>query len=510
MSTPKPNILFVSAEVAPFAAAGGLGQVSYFLPRALQKAGAEIAIFMPKYGIIDEKKFHLEPFITGLEVPTDGKDGMPDTLLCNVKVRWGTSREPTVYFLENMEYYEQRANVYGYNDDHVRFALLSRGALEFIRTGKIKPTVLHCNDWHTGYCINYFHTKYAKLPEYKGISTVFTIHNLKSQGIFDFRFASPMDFDDGKSPLASLFDAQLKKQNPMKRGILWADVVNTVSENYSREMMTTEYGEGLQELIKEVRVKVFGVLNGLDYIDFDPSEDHVIKKPYSWKSVRDREINKIELQKQFHLTVDPSVPIISYVGRLDDQKGMELIRAVLPNLLAEFDVQCVILGTGPQKYREFFAKMEKEYPGKIGTHLMHNAVLPRKIFAGSDMLILPSKFEPAGIVVIEAMRYGTVPIVRATGGLADIVSDFNPEEDVGNGFSFTQFHELSFYGAIVRALQVYRNKKTWYGLVQSIMRENFSWDTAANQYLSLYERAREFRKDRQSLIQSEIRQALQL
>lgn len=503
-----PNIFFVSAEVAPFAAAGGLGQVSYFFPRALKKAGADVSIFMPKYGIIDEKKFHIEPYISNLRIPTGSDE--PKDLICNIKVRWGNSREPTVYFLENMEYFEQRANVYGYTDDHIRFALLSKGALEFIKTGKVDPTILHCNDWHTGYCINYFHTEYQKLSLFRGISSVFTIHNLKSQGTFDFRFATPTDFDDGKSPVAPFFSEALRKQNPMKRGILYADLVNTVSENYVSEMMTSEYGEGLQELVKEVRVKVFGILNGLDYVDFDPSEDHVIKQRFSWKTLMNRLEDKKDLQKKFNLTQDLSAPIISYVGRLADQKGLDLIREVVPNLLLEHNVQFIILGTGDQKYREFFSKLEKEFPGRVGTHLMHNAILPRKIFAGSDLLILPSRFEPAGIVVIEAMRYGTVPIVRCTGGLADIVTDFNPELGVGNGFSFSQFHELSFYGAIVRALQVYRNKKTWNALVKKVMKENFSWDHSAQGYLALYNRAIEFRKDRQSPIQSEIRQALQL
>jgi len=509
MMKSNQKVLFVSAEVAPFAAAGGLGQVSYFLPRALQKIGVEVSIFMPKYGIMDEKKFHIEPYIQNIRIPTGG-DQSPRELICNIKVRWGNIKEPTVYFLENMEYFEQRANVYGYNDDHIRFALLSRGALEFVKTGKIRPTILHCNDWHTGYCINYFHTLYQKLPEFKGISSVFTIHNLRSQGIFDFRFATPTDFDDGKSSVAPFFSMALKKQNPMKRGILHADLVNTVSEIYAQEMMTAEYGEGLQELIKEVRVKVFGVLNGLDYVDFDPSEDHVIKKKYSWKMMKNRTENKADLQKKFNLTEDPSVPIISYVGRLSDQKGLDLIKAVIANLLSEYTLQFIILGTGDQKYREYFSKLEKEFPRRVGAHLMHNVVLPRNIFAGSDLLVLPSRFEPAGIVVIEAMRYGTVPVVRKTGGLADIVTDFNPEEGVGNGFSFVHFHELSFYGAIVRALQVYRNKKTWNTLVTKVMKENFSWDHAALEYVSLYERAVEFRKDRQSLIQSEIRQALQL
>jgi len=498
MTRQNLKVLFVCTEAAPFSSIGGLAQVSYFLPRTLKKIGVDIALFTPKYGTIDEKKYGIVPLIKNIRVPTSETKGTTE-LICNIKIRKATKREPTVYFLENMEYFEKRANVYGYNDDHIRFALLSRAVLEFIRTTGYKPNIIHLNDWHTGLVANYLQTIYApKDPLFRSISTVFTIHNMRNQGMFDFRFASPMDFDDGKSSVLPLFHPDMRKQNSLKRGIMYSDLVNTVSETYAREIMTTQYGEGLGDLIKELRTKVFGVLNGLDYTDFDPSTDPVLKENYSWRTYDKRRVNKVELQKEFRLEINARIPILAYSGRLDDQKGLDLLVTIIPQLLNEFDIQFIIMGTGDPKYREFFSKLEKEYPGKVGTHLMRNFILPRKIFAGCDMLLLPSKFEPGGIVVIEGMRYGAVPVVRETGGLADIVRDFDPESTDGNGFTFKQYNELSLFGAVVRAVQVYRNTKLWEELVKRILKADFSWEQVAVKYKDLYERAIEFRRDRQS------------
>ncbi len=499
------KVLFVCAEVAPYASVGGLAQVAYFLPKALKKLGVDVSIFMPRYGTIDEKKYNIKPYLTGLKVPTGEKTGVTE-FICNVKVREATKREPTVYFLENMEYFEKRANVYSYSDDQVRFALLSRGVIEFIRKTGMRPTIIHCNDWHTGYTPNYLQTIYKDDSDLRAISTVFTIHNLRNQGVFDFRFASPMDFDDGKSVVAPFFSPLLRKQNALKRAIIHSDVVNTVSETYSREIMTTQYGEGLSELLKELRTKVFGVLNGLDYTDFDPSTDKFIKKNFSWRTLDRRAANKADLQQSFNLKVDPTIPLLAYCGRLDDQKGLDLLVEILPTILTEYDVQFVVIGTGPPKYREFFSDLEKKFPKQVGTHLMFDAVLPRRVYAGCDLLLMPSKFEPGGIVVIEGMRYGAVPVVRSTGGLADTVNDFDMEDNTGNGFTFDNYNQLSLFGAIVRAIQVYRNTRYWRGLVRYVMKHDFSWEKVAKKYIDLYERAIEFRRDRQSPIAKVTRQ----
>lgn len=492
--TKKLKILFVSAEVAPLAAVGGLSQVAYFLPRAIKRLGHDVRIFMPKFATIDEKKFPLKLETKNLKVATDEKNGShPSHLICNVKTFQNGKRDPQVYLLENMEYYEKRSNVYNYSDDHIRFALLSRGALEFVKVNAFKPDLIHANDWHTGYLINYLRTVYNADPKIKKIAALLSIHNLH-QGTFDFHNASEIDFDDGKGNLAPFFAKRLSKQNALKRGIIYADIVSTVSPTYAKEILRPEYGRGLDQLLKEVRTKVFGVLNGLDYDEFNPQTDKLVFKNFSLRTLDQRLENKKDLQREFSLPINPEAPILAISGRLDYQKGLDLVVEVLPYLLKEYEIQFIVVGGGDPKYRDFFAKLEKKFPKKVGTHLMPNFTLPRKIFAGADIMLLPSAYEPGGIVAIEALRYGAIPVVRATGGLADTVVNFNAVAKTGCGFSFEKYHPYSFLIAITRALETYKNQKAWRGIIRRAMQKDFSWKHAAEKYLDLYERAIELRK----------------
>lgn len=429
-----------------------------------------------------------------LKVPTGLTEGVTE-LGCNVKIKKGTKKDPTIFFLENMEYFEKRANVYGYSDDPTRFALLSRGALEFISKDKLDVDLIHLNDWHTSYLANYAKNEFQNDKRINQIAILLTIHNLAHQGIKDFRYMPPMEFDDGQGPLAPFFSDRLTTQNALKRGIIFSDLVNTVSERYSREILKTEYGQGLDMLLKQLRGKLYGVLNGLDYEDFNPSTDTLIKHNFNIHKIKERVQNKIDLQKEFDLEPDPTLPILAFSSRLDSQKGMELVTKVLPYLLQEEDVQFIVLGEGENKYREFFTKLEGQYPKRVGTHLMANWQLPRKVFAGADMLLLPSKFEPAGIVIIEGMRYGAVPIVRETGGLADIVEDFNITTNKGTGFTFREYTELSFFSALTRALEIYKSPKMWHGIVKRAMEADFSWKNTAIKYIDLYQRAIDYNKE---------------
>lgn len=492
------KVLFVSAEVAPFSSVGGLSQVSRLLPKALLKKNIDIRVFTPKYGTIDEKYHPTKILIEGLKVPTgeDPKSDHPKELICNIKTLIKPKAgDPMVYFLENMEYYEKRANVYNYSDDHIRFGLLSRAALEFIKTSDFVPDLIHINDWHTGYLVDYLRNTYNNDPLLKKIAVLFSIHNLY-QGVFDFEHASEMDFDDGKSPLSGFFTDRFFRQNPFKRGLIYADAVNTVSETYSREILNEEYSGRLSNLFRELRDKLFGILNGLNYQEFNPKTDKIIKTNYSLNTLDLRSENKADLQKEFNLKSDPDVPILAVSGRLDIQKGLDLIMKTIDFVLAEFPVQFIVLGPGEDKYRDFFLELEKKYPHRVGTHLMKNFVLPRKIFAGADIILMPSRYEPGGIVALEAMRYGCVPLVRETGGLADSVINFDPKENTGTGFSFKSFSEMSFLTAVVRALETYRNKKVWRQLLRRVMRQDFSWDHAAKKYEELYKRAKETRLEK--------------
>jgi starch synthase len=484
-----PKVLFVAAEVYPYATVGGLGMVVFSLSRALKKMGIDCRIFMPKYGSIDEKKYKTETILQGLKVPTDETNEEKKFLICNVKTHSPTELDVPVYFLENMEYYEKRSNVYGYSDDPIRFALLSRGVLEFLRQSEWVPDIINCADWHTGFLPNYLKTIYSEDPVLSKIKTVFSIHNLAYQGIFDHRFVSQMDFDDGKSLIASFFSEKLGKQNFMRRGIIYSDIVNTVSESYVQEIMTPEYGEKLDDLLREVRTKVFGILNGLDYESLNPATDKVIPFNFSISNLRNRIRNKIQLQKEFNLEPFQDVPLLGMVTRLDEQKGIDLLFPILEILVSEFNCQFVIVGGGESKYRIFFEEMQKKFPKKIGCHLMPDFNLSRHIFAGCDILLIPSRFEPCGTTQMEAMKYGAIPVVRKTGGLADTVQDFDPIKDTGTGFVFEKFNSYTFLGAIVRALETYKYKKIWQELMKRAMKTDFSWDASAQKYLNLYKKA---------------------
>jgi starch synthase len=491
------KVLFVSAEVAPFSKQGGLSQVSYFLPQAMRRQGVDVRIFTPKYGTSVDRDFHLKMLIEGFKVPTGSKserDG-PEHLICNVKqARLDGDVPMTVYFLENMEFYEMRNNVYGYSDDHIRFGLLSRAALEFIKEGGFVPDVVHCNDWHTGYLANYLNEEREDDPKLARLAALMSVHNTY-QGNFDYNRASVMDFDDGKSRLAPFFTERFLKQNALKRGIMHADRINTVSEKYARELLDERYGGGLHMLFRELRGKMSGVLNGLDYTEFDPSTDTIIKKNFSLDHLEARAENKRELQREFDLKQDPEVPILAIAGRIDQQKGMDLVHETIQFVLDEFDVQLVVSGPSDAKYQRLFERLEREYRGRVGTHLMSDFLMPRKIFAGADVILLPSYYEPGGIVAIEAMRYGCIPVVRAVGGLADIIEDYDPVHERGTGFAFKDFSDKSFLVAMVRALEAFKRTGCWGGLVRRAMEQDFSWDNVAKKYIDLYGRTLAYRRE---------------
>jgi len=489
-SKKKPlKVLFVVAEFYPYAIVGGLGMAIYSLTKALRKKGVDVRIFMPKYGLIDEKKYKTEIIVEGLKVPTDENEEEKKFLICNVKKHFSSESDSIVYFLENMEYYEKRSNVYGYSDDPIRFVLLSRGALEFLKNFDWTPDIINCVDWHTSVLPNYLKTVYQNEIKFSKIRTVLSIHNLFHQGVFDHRFVSQMDFDDGKSSIAPFFSEKISKQNFLKRGIIYADIINTVSENYAREILTPEYGEKLDEILREVRSKVFGILNGLNYEEMNPETDKHIISNFNVNNLKDRIKNKIQLQKEFGLEVNPEIPILGMVTRLNEQKGIDLLFPIFEIMLSEFNFQFIVVGGGEPKYRTFFEEMNKKFPSRVGCHLMSDFILSRHIFAGADIFLIPSKFEPCGITQMEAMRYGAIPLVRKTGGLADTVEDFNPVNNTGNGFVFQKFHHYALLGAIVRALEAYKYQKTWEGLIKRAMKTDFSWEASSQKYLELYNKA---------------------
>ena len=480
-----PKILFVASEAAPFVKVGGLGEVMYSLPKALRELGYDARIMIPKYASIDTEKFPLQLEVAGIKSLTDDSDPY-DLLVSNILKYVDKNGHTTAYFLENMEYYEKRANVYGYGDDTIRWVLLSKGVLEFLKRADWRPDIIVASDWQTGFIPNLLRTDYKDDPVLCKIKVIFSIHNLQFQGLFDHRFVSEMDFDAGQSKIPAFFDPKLLKLNGMRRGIIYADLINTVSPTYAREILNEELGEKLNGLLSERRSILFGILNGIDTDSFNPLTDPNIATNYSINNLDRRIENKIALQKHFGLPVDENKFVIGIVSRMDGQKGFDLIIQIADSLIQNVDFQLVIVGTGSNEYRCFFQELQKKYFQKIAGYFFFDNKLPRMIFAGADSILIPSRFEPSGLVQMEAMRYGAIPIVRKTGGLADSVEDYVPGEDKGTGFVFNNYDQYALLIAIIRALEVYRNKKEWAKLMRRAMAKDFSWKGSAKEYIKLF------------------------
>ncbi|PIP55509.1 MAG: hypothetical protein COX06_02810 [Candidatus Zambryskibacteria bacterium CG22_combo_CG10-13_8_21_14_all_42_17] len=488
------KILFIATEAAPFVKVGGLGEVMKSLPNALNKLGYDARVFIPKYATIDTQKFNMREEMRDIRVESGDKD-LYGILISNVLRHDGENGSIT-YFLENMEYYEKRANVYGYFDDTARWILLSKAALEFVRRSKWRPDVIVASDWQTGFIPNLVHADYEGDPVLSKIPIVFSIHNLRYQGVFNPVFVSEMDSDSGQKKIPDFFDQAALKLNGMRRGIMYADVINTVSPTYAREIMREEFGEGLNKLINERKSRLFGVLNGIDTDSLNPETDKELAVNYSVKTLESRRENKLALQRQFGLTLDGNRFIVAMVSRIDEQKGFDLVTQALKPLLENIDFQFIIVGEGNNGYSSFFEDLKKEYPDRIGTNLTFDNRLPRMIFGGADSVLIPSRFEPSGLVQMEAMRYGCIPIVRKVGGLADSVEDFTPEKNSGTGFVFEKYDPFSLTIAVIRASEIYRQKKEWGNIMKHAMAKDFSWEKSAKEYMKLFSMAIRFLKER--------------
>jgi len=475
------KILLLSAEVAPFAKTGGLADVAGSLPKAIHALGHDIRVAMPRYGRIDPKKFGLEEILSAFPVPMDKQ--MEEAAV----LQGSLAPDIPIYMIENAKYYD-RDGIYMYPDDAERFIFFCRSSLEMVKHLNWCPDIIHCNDWHTAIVPNWLKTIYKDDPSFAHTATVYTIHNLAYQGIFGYRVLEIAGIDEygfmyhpEMADLAEVVDL-------MARGIYFADVINTVSETYAQEILTPEFGEKLDPLLRERRDQLFGILNGVDYETMNPATDKYIAQNFDVSSLEKRVYNKLALQREAKLKEDASVPLIGIISRLTDQKGFDILGDVIDHLL-DLDLQFVLLGTGDPHYHEMFSRIAQAYPGKAAIFLTFNAELAQKIYAGTDMFLMPSRFEPCGLGQLIAMHYGSVPIVRATGGLADTVQDFDPRTGEGNGFSFVPYDRWALFATIVRALENYKYKDTWRQLQVRGMTADFSWNTSARKYVDLYYRA---------------------
>ncbi|MES3005908.1 MAG: glycogen/starch synthase [Patescibacteria group bacterium] len=492
------KILFVGSEAAPFAMVGGLAAVMYSLPKALQKLGHDARVFIPRYLNIDPDVYELELIHEHLEVPTDNEEG-PKNLICNVR-RYTPVKDVdpvTTYFLENQEYYEQRANVYGYGDDPVRWALLSRGVLEFLKFhDEWKPDIIVGADWPMGYMFNYMKTVYKNDLEIADIASLLAIHNLAFQGMFNHRFVQEMDYDDGHSEVPSFESNRLLKINALRRGIIYSDAIVTVSENHSKEILTKDFGEGLEDLLKERRSVLFGILNGINIDLWDPRNDPFVPEHFTTSKLERRLKNKQALQERFGLPIDKKTFVISIVSRLWSQKGINLLQPIIQTLLQELPIQLIVVGEGDHELMTFFQELQAANPTQVGIHLQFDSDLPHLVFSGTDAVVIPSKYEPCGLTQMEAMRLGAVPIVRKVGGLADSVEDYNPDEGVGTGFVFEKFDSSSLMIAIIRAFENFRDNKKWRAIQSRAMAQDFSWSASAKKYVNLFNRVIDLHKKR--------------
>jgi starch phosphorylase len=478
--TTQLKILILSAEITPFAKTGGLADVVGALPKALHALGHDVRVVMPRYGRVDiaQWKLHkaLDPFPVPLDSTTEDATVLEGELAPGIPA----------YFIENKRLYD-REGIYMYPDDAERFIFFSRATLEMLPRLNWRPDVIHCHDWHTALIPNWLRTIYATHSFFADIATVFTIHNIQYQGIFGYRVleiaglaAYGFIAHPSVAPeINQVFDF-------MARGILFADKINAVSETYAREIQTPEFGEKLDPILRERQDRLVGILNGIDTDAFDPARDPHIAQKFTTDSLDARAANKTALQKRFGLPEQKDTPLLAIIGRLNRHKGMDLVADAIDHVLDALPVQLVVMGTGDQHYHDFFTRLQQQYPQRVGVMLTYDPTLARQIYAGADILLMPSRSEPSGTDQMLAMRYGCIPIVRATGGLADSVEDFDGRQNRGTGFVFTRPDRWALFATIARAVQVYQMPTVWRALQQRAMTRDFSWTRAAQKYVALY------------------------
>jgi starch synthase len=459
------KIFLAASEVVPFAKTGGLADVAGALPLALKDLGQEVIIAMPRYKAISEARFKIERLSGNISYSTLGKD---------IKV----------YFIENNKYFN-RDGLYGdktgdYKDNLDRFSYYCKRALELLKEIQFKPDIIHCHDWQSALIPVYLKKLYAKDSFFKNTKTMLTIHNIGYQGLFPKEEFAKLGLD------WSLFDMEMLefygKVNILKGGIVFADLITTVSQTYSKEIQTKEFGFGMEGVLNKRRDSVFGILNGLDYSIWNPETDKFILKNYSLQNLQDKYQNKEELQKICKLPTKEDVPLFGIVSRLVEQKGFDILAEAIESIM-KMNLQLVILGTGDQKYHLLLEGIAKKYPKVFFLHLKFDDPLAHKIYAGSNIFLMPSKYEPCGLGQMISLRYATIPLVFKTGGLADTVN-------ADNGFVFDNYKKEDLIKTIKQAIGAYKNKNKWNMLLQKAIQYNFSWQESAKKYIQLYEKAK--------------------
>ncbi len=480
MTAKKIKILLVSSEVAPLVKTGGLADVAGELPNALKKPCCDIRIALPFYSKIPKDKFNINPLNKKITISI-GK-GQEEINLFETSI----FNNIPVYLIDHNEFFSRKelykSDECDYPDNDKRFILLSKAVLEMLPYIDFIPDIIHCNDWQTGLIPLYLKNFYP----YK-TKSVFTIHNLAYQGLFPVDTLESAGLGQEYYNINSL--EFYGKISFLKAGIIYSDIITTVSPKYAEEIQTKEFGCGLEGLLLAKKNNIVGIINGIDYNVWNPISDKIIKKQYDEKDLKGKKICKTDLQKNLNLPEKDDIPIIGMVTRLADQKGLDIFVKIFEKIMT-LDLQFVLLGTGEKKYHEIFEKYASIYSKKASINLGFNSVLAEKIYAGSDMFLMPSYFEPCGLGQLISMKFGTIPIVRDVGGLHDTVipysKNINSKKITSTGFIFDKYSEDALLSCIVQALTVYKDQNIWEKLMQNAMKKNFSWQASAKKYLEIY------------------------
>jgi len=471
--------------VVPFAKTGGLADVSGVLPRAIKAQGYDVRVIMPKYGIINNQKFGLKTLAKSLAIPVGGKVTIVSILEGELE------RGIPAYFIDYKPYFE-REELYGtsegdYEDNAERFILFSRAVLEAIRAIGFQPDVIHCNDWQTGLIPVYLKTLYKNDPFFQKTATILTIHNIAYQGTFPKEALNLAGLGEEEfTPEKLEFYGQV---NFLKGGLVYADVLNTVSVTYSKEIQaSSEFGYGLEGVLAHRSQDLYGILNGIDYDEWNPARDEFIAVNYTIEEIDKKMECKRVLLKENNLPVNLNQPFVGMISRLAHQKGLDIVAEAIDEIM-DLDLYFILLGTGEEEYHRLFSQIGRKYSRKAAIHITFDNGLAHRIYAGCDLFLMPSRYEPCGLGQLISLAYGTAPVVNPTGGLADTIQEFDPEIGKGTGFLLSEYSASALMEALERAIAVYRRKETWQRLVKNMMEANFSWAASTKEYLKLYQRA---------------------
>lgn len=482
MSQRPLSIAIISAEVAPFSKSGGLADVTHALPKHLHGLGHDVSIVSPFYSFVGKRPD--APVHFGDAVVRLGAKEYPVRFY---RAMLSENTKVPAYFIGQDELFGNREKLYNYPDDNLRFYVFNRAVfLLYELLGHI-PDVLHCHDWQTGLVPNFLKLERGKNVLWHDTVSVFTIHNLLYQ-MHDMWYAVPADKRDTGQGLPSRELTKIRNTNFTLRAIRNADAINAVSVRYAEEILTKKFGEGLDGVLRRRRDHVFGIINGIDYTIFNPSFDEHLKIHYDWNSLDKKMENKLALQRDFRLPERRDVPLVGLVHRLTEQKGFDLIMEILPVLLRQ-SIQLAIVGSGDREFITFFRKAARRNPDKVVLLTPFTEELGSRVYAGSDMFLMPSRYEPCGISQLKSLRYGSIPIVHRIGGLADTITDFDPRTGTGTGFVFDKYTGPDLLMAMTRAVETYKYPRVWEHLTWQAMRQSFSWELPARQYVDLYHRA---------------------